>query len=139
MSVATKARTGLEIRKVHPHIGAEVSGVDLGAPLRGDIFARIRDAFHAHSVLVFRNQNITDGQQVAFSARFGELERTTSDAATGEFAFGGILVFDPVAVVAYTALDSSGWRREGYDITSVPLSDDQVQRYISSAYLTRGK
>ena len=49
------------------------------------------------------------------------------------------LVFDPVAVVAYTALDSSGWRREGYDITSVPLSDAKVQRYISSAYLTRGK
>ncbi len=77
MSVATKARTGLEIRKVHPHIGAEVSGVDLGAPLRDDIFARIRDAFHAHSVLVFRDQNITDEQQVAFSARFGELERTS--------------------------------------------------------------
>ena len=29
--------------------------------------------------------------------------------------------------------------REGYDITSVPLSDAKVQRYISSAYLTRGK
>jgi hypothetical protein len=48
-------------------------------------------------------------------------------------------VFDPVAVVAFTALDGSGWRREGYDVTSVPLTDEQVQRYTSSAYLTRGK
>jgi len=77
MSVATQARTGLEIRKVHPHIGAELSGIDLGAPLPDDVFAQIRDAFHEHSVLVFRDQDISDEQQVAFSARFGELERTS--------------------------------------------------------------
>jgi alpha-ketoglutarate-dependent 2,4-dichlorophenoxyacetate dioxygenase len=77
MSIATQARTGLEIRKVHPHIGAEVSGIDLGAPLPAGVFAQIRDAFHEHSVLVFRGQNISDEQQVAFSARFGELERTS--------------------------------------------------------------
>ena len=48
-------------------------------------------------------------------------------------------VFDPVAVVAYTALDGSGWRREGYEIESVPINNDQIKRYISSSYLTRGK
>ena len=77
MSVAKRVRTRLEIRKVHPHIGAEVSGVDLATPLPDDVFAQIRDAFHEHSVLVFRGQSITDEQQVAFSARFGELERTS--------------------------------------------------------------
>ncbi len=77
MSVAMQARTGIEIRKVHPHIGAEVSGVDLRAPLPNNVFAQIRDAFHEHSVLVFRDQNINDEQQVAFSTRFGELERTS--------------------------------------------------------------
>ena len=81
MSVATQARTRLEIHKVHPHIGAEVSGVDLGAPLPDDVFAQVRDAFHEHSVLVFRGQNISDEQQVAFSARFGELERTSFTVA----------------------------------------------------------
>ena len=35
----------------------------------------IQGAFHQHSVLVFRDQDITDDQQVAFSERFGELER----------------------------------------------------------------
>ena len=77
MPVATQARTGLEIRKIHPNIGAEVSGIDLGATLPDDVFAHIRDAFHEHSVLVFRGQDISDEQQVAFSARFGELERTS--------------------------------------------------------------
>ena len=88
MSVATQARTGLEIRKLHPHIGAEVSGVDLGVPLRDHLFAQVRDAFHEHSVLVFRGQNISDEQQVAFSARFGALERTSfSIAADNPYSY----------------------------------------------------
>lgn len=82
MSVAIQAQTGLEIRKVHPHIGAEVSGVDLKVPLDDDVFARIRDAFNEHSVLVFRDQDINDQQQAEFSARFGELERTSFAVAS---------------------------------------------------------
>jgi alpha-ketoglutarate-dependent taurine dioxygenase len=82
MSVAMQARTGPEIRKLHPHIGAEVFGVDLKTPLGDDVFERIRDAFHEHSVLVFRDQDINDEQQVEFSARFGELERTSFAVAS---------------------------------------------------------
>jgi alpha-ketoglutarate-dependent 2,4-dichlorophenoxyacetate dioxygenase len=82
MSVATETPAGLEIRKVHPHIGAEVLGVDLRVSLGDDVFERIRDAFIEHSVLVFRDQDIDDEQQVAFSARFGELERTSFTVAS---------------------------------------------------------
>ena len=77
MSVAIQAHTGLEIRKVHPHIGAEVFGVDLKVPLGDKVFEHIRNAFHEHSVLVFRDQDINDEQQAEFSASFGELERTS--------------------------------------------------------------
>ena len=77
MSVAVHTRSGLEIRKLHPHIGAEILGVDLRTSLDDDVFARIRDAFHEHSLLVFRGQDIDNEAQVAFSARFGELERTS--------------------------------------------------------------
>jgi alpha-ketoglutarate-dependent 2,4-dichlorophenoxyacetate dioxygenase len=68
---------GLQVRKLHPHVGAEVCGVDLRQPLRDEVFEAIQDAFHQHSILVFRDQDISDDQQVAFSERFGELERTT--------------------------------------------------------------
>jgi alpha-ketoglutarate-dependent 2,4-dichlorophenoxyacetate dioxygenase len=67
----------LTIEKVHPHIGAEVGGVDLTRPLGAAVFERIRDAFNEHSVLVFRDQRINDEQQVAFSRRFRELEKTS--------------------------------------------------------------
>ena len=77
MAATALSRGDPVIREVHPHIGAEVSGIDLREPLDDDIFAILRDAFHRYSVLVFRNQDISDDQQVAFSRRFGELEKTS--------------------------------------------------------------
>lgn len=48
-------------------------------------------------------------------------------------------VFDPVAAVFFDAADGgSGWRREAYDITSVPRSDEERRRMSSPAFLTRG-
>ena len=76
-SASAEARSRLEIREVHPHIGAEILGLDLREFIDDLTFAAVRDAFDRHSVLVFRNQDITDDQQVAFSRRFGELERTS--------------------------------------------------------------
>ena len=67
----------ISVRQVHPHIGAEIEGVDLSRSLDGATFAAVRDAFNQHSVLVFRNQQLTDAEQVAFSERFGELEKTS--------------------------------------------------------------
>ena len=60
-------------------VGAEVAGVELGDALStdtldADIFALIRSAFHDYGVLVFRDQQLSEDQHIAFSARFGELE-----------------------------------------------------------------
>lgn len=55
-------------------LGAEVLDVDLAAPLGDQAFARIAAAFNEHSLLLFRDQQLTPAQQVAFSRRFGELE-----------------------------------------------------------------
>ena len=56
-----------------PAIGAEIRGVDLRDVLPPDVFARIRDAWHANCILLFRDQQIDDAQQVRFAAGFGEL------------------------------------------------------------------
>lgn len=65
----------IAIKKLHPAIGAEISGVDLRHPITTSVFEQIRAAFNDHSVLVFRNQPIDDQQQVAFSERFNPLEK----------------------------------------------------------------
>lgn len=63
-----------EIRPFPAAIGAEVLGVNLARPLDAAAFRVLEDAWNRHSVLVFRDQHITEEQHIAFSRRFGELE-----------------------------------------------------------------
>jgi taurine dioxygenase len=58
-----------------PAIGAEVIGVDLRHDLDDATFARIRDAWFEHCILLFRGQQIEDEDQVRFAGRFGELSK----------------------------------------------------------------
>ncbi len=64
----------IRVRPLHPHIGAEVTGVDLRENLAAEDFAAIDAAFNRHAVLVFPAQPLNDEQQMAFSRRFGPLE-----------------------------------------------------------------
>jgi alpha-ketoglutarate-dependent 2,4-dichlorophenoxyacetate dioxygenase len=66
----------IEVEPLHPLFAAEVRGLDLCRPIQDATLSQIKDAFARHSVLVFRDQNVTDEQQIAFSERFGSLERT---------------------------------------------------------------
>ena len=61
-----------------PDFVARVTGVDLRKPLDDETFATIQDAFHRYAVLVLPDQDIDDDQQIAFSERFGPLERALS-------------------------------------------------------------
>ena len=54
-------------------LGAEIRGVDLKAVTDAD-FAAIQRAWNDHSVLVFRGQQLTDDDLIAFSRRFGDLD-----------------------------------------------------------------
>jgi hypothetical protein len=49
-----------------------------------------------------------------------------------------LFVFDPVAEVGCNPSDRSGWRRESYDLRSLPLSSSEIRRYTSSSFLERG-
>jgi alpha-ketoglutarate-dependent 2,4-dichlorophenoxyacetate dioxygenase len=52
----------------------EVSGIDISRPLAADEVAAIEAGMDRYAVLVFRDQTITDEQQMAFSRNFGRLE-----------------------------------------------------------------
>ena len=71
------------VKRLTRHLGAEISGIDLRAPVTDADFLQVRQAFDEHSILVFRDQDITDDQQVAFSRRFGPLELTVSSNPAG--------------------------------------------------------
>ena len=63
----------IEVRKLTPHIGAEIFGVDLAKPLGNQAFQEIHDALMANLVIFFRDQELTHEQHKAFGRRFGEL------------------------------------------------------------------
>lgn len=65
----------VSIRPLHPTFAGEVSGIDCRAPLGGDEVAALEAGMDRHAVLLIRDQNITDDEQLAFTRHFGELER----------------------------------------------------------------
>ena len=54
-------------------LGAEVRGIDL-KHLDDAAFAQLIDAWHEHSVLLFRGQTLNDHELIAFSRRLGDLD-----------------------------------------------------------------
>lgn len=53
---------------------------------------------------------------------------------------GPARVFDPVAAVFFSvAGGGTGWRRESYDLRSVPVDDDDLRRMTSVADLSKGR
>jgi alpha-ketoglutarate-dependent 2,4-dichlorophenoxyacetate dioxygenase len=64
----------VSIRPLHPVFAGEVSGVDCTKHLAPSEVAEIEAGMDRYAVLVFRDQRLTDEQQIAFTRHFGELE-----------------------------------------------------------------
>lgn len=62
-----------ETVRIGGNIGAEIRGLDLRGPIAADTFDALHAAFVRHEVLVFRDQDITIDEQMAFGRLFGEL------------------------------------------------------------------
>ncbi|TMH39372.1 MAG: TauD/TfdA family dioxygenase, partial [Betaproteobacteria bacterium] len=63
----------MEVVALSSALGAEIRGVDAARPIDDAIFARIRDAWHQHLVILLRDQDLDEEQQVRFAERFGPL------------------------------------------------------------------
>jgi len=61
----------LQIQALTPAIGAEIIGVDLSAPMSDETFAKVLDCWHQNLVILFRDQHLTEDDQVRFGERFG--------------------------------------------------------------------
>jgi alpha-ketoglutarate-dependent 2,4-dichlorophenoxyacetate dioxygenase len=66
----------ISIRQLAPTFAGEVTGVDCRRPLSPDQVAAIHAGMAEYAVLVFRDQPLTDEEQLRFTLHFGELEET---------------------------------------------------------------
>jgi len=73
MNLRTSTASTLAVLPSGKPLGAEIRGVDLRAVTDAD-FAAIQRAWNDYSVLVFRGQQLTDNDLIAFSRRFGDLD-----------------------------------------------------------------
>jgi alpha-ketoglutarate-dependent 2,4-dichlorophenoxyacetate dioxygenase len=64
----------MSIRQIHPVFVGEVCAIDVTRPLSREEVAAIEAGMDRYAVLVFRAQQVTDEQQMAFSRNFGVLE-----------------------------------------------------------------
>src|SRR5271156_1994147 len=55
-----------DARRLGSTVGAEISGLDLSAPLSDDVVAELRQALYDYKVIFFRDQPIDPPQHVAF-------------------------------------------------------------------------
>ena len=62
-----------EVRKLTPHIGAEIVGLDISRPLDAETVKAVRKAWLDNLMLVFRGQTLDTDQQRRFVGYFGEM------------------------------------------------------------------
>jgi len=62
----------MKLSRLSPHIGAEVSGIDLCADLEGETARELRQALCEYQMLVIRAQPLSADQQVKLARVFGE-------------------------------------------------------------------
>ena len=120
----------MQIRRMGPQIGVEVSGVDVKA-LDDAAFAPIYQAWLDHNVLVVKGQDLTIDDFLDYSRRFGRIEphpsKSTRHPDYPEITLLGVNKFDADGKLDQTIYrrGAEGWHTDGaYD--AVPFKATQL-------------
>jgi taurine dioxygenase len=70
----SSATPSFQVERLGTSLGAEISGLDLKAPMSRQTFAAFEAALIEHKVLLLRDQHLTTAQHVVLSRMFGDLE-----------------------------------------------------------------
>src|SRR5258707_14821062 len=108
MSIAAAKTRTVSVVKLHPVIGAEIVGVDLSRPLDADTVRQIIDAWHRHTVLVFRDQSLSEDDQRRFASCFGRVAKRVPPRA-GAVGADSLLEWDDMLLVT-DKVDANGKR-----------------------------
>ena len=76
--LAAPASQGLALRRLAPAIGVEILDLDLRKPLAPGTVRAVREAWHDHAVILLRDQQLSEEDQLRFGEYFGELGKVFS-------------------------------------------------------------
>ena len=99
MSLVAEPIQAITVKKLHPLIGAEIGGVDLSRPLSAETVRQIKDAWYANTVLLFRDQNLSEDDQRRFASNFGPVAKRVppKPGATGT---SGAIEWDDMMMIS---------------------------------------
>jgi taurine dioxygenase len=84
--------TRLDIKPLHPSLGAEIVGLDLGKPIDASTREALSQALAEHLALVFRDQTLTPAQYLEAASVFGPpMEQHYSQHNMPEFPLIGLV------------------------------------------------
>jgi taurine dioxygenase len=116
----------IEIAPLSGALGAEIRGLDLTQDIDDATFARIEQAWHDHLVLLFRDQTLSEDDQVRFARRFGVLQSRPRPASMR--AESGAVRHPEIMLV-------SNIRQDGKLIGSLP--DGEMQFHSDMCYIEK--
>jgi taurine dioxygenase len=80
MAQAAQSRPGAKrdwpfvVEPVHAGFGGEIKGLTLREAVSEELFDKVYEAFLDYQLILFRNEDVPPGTQVAFARRFGEVQ-----------------------------------------------------------------
>ncbi len=121
--------TDIEIIPMGGPCGAEIRGVDLSTEISDAVIAQIQQAWNDHLVIFFRGQTVTQEQQLAFAARFGDLGSRKQAPEHLRNKTEGLLQLDPKILLV------SNIKMNGVPIGA--FGDGDMWFHIDSGYTNR--
>src|SRR5919108_2469844 len=95
--MSTVTSSTLHVVPTGAALGADIQGVDLAREADSEAFAQILAAWSRHLVLRFRGQQLDEDRLLAFSRRFGTLDKAPiNTAATREHKNAYVLIVSNV-------------------------------------------
>jgi taurine dioxygenase len=125
-TVAASSKSTIEIVPLSDALGAEIRGLDLSRDIDDDTFAKVEQAWHDHLILLFRDQHLSEDDQVRFARRFGALQSRPRPASMR--AEGGEVRHPEIMLV-------SNIRKDGKLIGSLP--DGEMQFHSDMCYIAK--
>lgn len=136
--------THFHVEPLAPLIGAEVTGLDLSKPLPADTLAELRQVWLERKALMFRDQQLTPDQQLAFTRQFGEIDKypflkgiegypmvaPVLKLPEEKINFGGVWHADT------TYLEAPAAGATLYALETPPLGGDTIFCNMHTAYMT---
>jgi len=105
--------SAVSVVKLHPVIGAEIRGVDLSRPLDADTLRVIKQAWYDHTVLLFRNQTLSEDDQRRFKSFVARVPKPTMlqtfKAKRVEDLWTRVSVWTFILVVGLLLASCFGW------------------------------